>query len=116
MKPRPVSLLPDSPQHAEIDTLRDALAELDDQGQELAALIHATHQAPGAVPGLLAWLEHVADREQHRRQGLDFPLQPPEAAIPPEEDAVSIAAAGTPRTLFAQGDATVRMPAAPALA
>jgi len=33
----------------------------------------------------LAWIEHAADWELHRRSGLDFPLQPPDAAIDPSE-------------------------------
>ncbi len=57
---------------------------------------------PQIAPGLLAWLEHAADWERHRRAGMDFPLQPPEAAIPPEEDSVSIDAAVIIRAEFAQ--------------
>jgi hypothetical protein len=45
------------------------------------------------APGLLAWVEHVCDWEQNRRRGLDFPLQPPEAAIDASEDAASIGGA-----------------------
>lgn len=77
-----------------------ALADLDDG--ELAALIDATNEVPQTAPGLLAWIEHAADWERHRRAGADFPLQPPEAAIPPEEGAVSIDAAAIIRAQFAQ--------------
>ena len=43
----------------------------------------------------------------NRRAGLDYPLQLPEAAIPPEEDAGSIAAAMAMRATFAQDSPTV---------
>ena len=92
-----------------------ALAELD--GAELRALIAATngvpHTAPGLLasidgipqmaPGLLAWVATACKWELHRRQGLDYELQPPEAAIPPEEEAVSIDAAISLRAMFPQG-------------
>jgi len=79
-----------------------ALADLDDG--ELAALIEATNEAPQIAPGLLAWLEHAADWERHRRAGMDFPLQPPVAATPPEEDSISIDAAVIVRAQFAQDE------------
>ena len=63
-----------------------ALAELDER--ELAALIEATNSVPQIAPGLLAWIEHAADWELNRRQGLEHRLLPPEAAIPPNVDAV----------------------------
>ena len=44
---------------------------------------------------------------QSNWSGLDHPLQPPEAAIPPEEDAVSIAAAMAMRGAFAQNSSTL---------
>ena len=69
--------------------------------------IDATNGVPQIAPGFLARLEHAVDWEQHRRNGLDFPLQPPEAAIPPAEDAVSIAAAMAMRGSFAQDSSTV---------
>jgi hypothetical protein len=79
-----------------------ALADRTD-GQ-LAALIETVNGVPQVAPGLLAWLEGAADWEQNRRRGLDFPLLPPEAAIPPEEDAISITTAGMLRATFAQDD------------
>jgi hypothetical protein len=79
-----------------------ALAKLADG--ELAALIDATDEVPQIAPGLLAWIEGACDWELNRRRGLDFPLQPPDAAIPPEEEAVSIAAAVIIRAQFAQDD------------
>jgi hypothetical protein len=69
---------------------------------KLAPLIEATNVVPQIAPGLLAWVEHVCDWELNRQGGLDFPLQPPEAAIPPEEDAVSIDAAAIIGAQFAQ--------------
>jgi hypothetical protein len=79
--------------------------KLDDA--ELHALIAATngasHTAPGLLasldgipqmaPCLLAWIATACNWELHRRQGLDYELQPPKAAIPAEEEAVSIDAA-----------------------
>lgn len=85
---------------ADLTLVVAALAELDDG--ELAALIHATNNVPQAAPGLLAWVESACDWELNRRRGFDFPLQPPKAAIPPEEDAVSIDAAAIIRARFAQ--------------
>ena len=43
-----------------------------------------------------------------RRIGYDYELQPPEAAIPPEEDGVSIDAATAPRHTFANESPAVR--------
>ena len=82
-----------------LDSIRTTLAELTDG--ELRALIATANGGPQAAPGLLAWIEHAADWELHRRSGLDFPLQPPEAAIDPSEDAASIAAAAALREQFA---------------
>ena len=77
-----------------------ALAELGDD--ELHTLIATTNAAPQVAPGFLAWLEHVADWELRRRAGLDFPLQSPDAAIDPSEDAASLAAAMMLREQFAE--------------
>lgn len=54
------------------------------------------------MPDLLAWIDGECDRELNLRRGLDYALQPPEAAIPPEEEAVSIDAAIAMRAMFAQ--------------
>jgi hypothetical protein len=64
--------------------------------------------APQIAPGLSAWIEAACHWEVYRRRGIDFTLQPPEAAIPPEEDAVSIDVAMTLRSTFAQDSAAVR--------
>jgi hypothetical protein len=68
-----------------------ALAELEDM--ELRALVDAANELVLVAAGLLLWVEHIADWEINRRAGLELPLQPPNAAIPPEEDEHSIAAA-----------------------
>ena len=77
-----------------------ALAELNDG--ELCVLIDVTSNIPQVVPGLLAWIGHACDWELNRRVCVDFPLQTPDAAIPPEQDAASIAAMMTVRARFAQ--------------
>jgi hypothetical protein len=71
-----------------------AVASLSDD--ELARLIAAAYAMPETAPGLLAWIDRVCDWELNRRRGFDYELLPPEAAIPPEEDAVSL----TPRLRF----------------
>jgi hypothetical protein len=83
-----------------------ALAELNDG--ELCVLIQVTNSVPQVVPGLLSWIGHACDWELNRRVCVDFPLQTPDAAIPPDEEAASIAAMMTLRARFAQdasGDA-----------
>ncbi len=77
-----------------------ALAELNDG--ELFALIDSTNNVSQIVPGLLAWIGHACDWELNRRACVDFPLQSPDAAIPPEENAASIAALITMRARFHQ--------------
>ena len=83
-----------------------ALAELSEC--ELCALIDTTDNVPQIVPRLLAWIGHACDWELNRRACVDLPLQSPHMAIPPEEDALSIAAMMTLRMKFsrdASGDA-----------
>jgi len=87
---------------ADLQPVTDALADLDDH--HLHSLIETANAVAQVAPGLLAWLEGAADWEQNRRRGLDFPLLPPDAAIPPEEDAISINAAGMLRATFAQDE------------
>jgi hypothetical protein len=82
-----------------LNSVRAALAELTDI--ELHALIASANDGPQTAPGFLAWLEHLVDWEQHRRRDSDFPLQPPDAAIDPSEDANSIATAMALRELLA---------------
>ena len=72
----------------DLTTVVTALAGIGDT--ESRALITAAYDVPQTAPGLLAWAEHVCDWEQHRRLDFDLPLQPPEAAIDPSQDEVSI--------------------------
>src|SRR5258706_8012519 len=73
-------------------------------GSELNALIDATKSAPLQAPsGLLAWLAAACDCELNRRKGRDYDLQPPEAAIPLEEDAASVNRAMAIRHMFGPG-------------
>jgi hypothetical protein len=92
--------MPLSSDAADLMPVAAALAELNDG--ELCALIDVTNNVPQIVPGLLAWIGHACDWELNRRACVDFPLQTPDAAIPPEQDAASIAAMMTLRTRFAQ--------------
>ena len=66
-----------------IDSIAGALAPLSDD--DLARLRSAADASPGVVPGLLAYIDHVGDWEQHRRRGVDFPLQPPANALGDDE-------------------------------
>jgi len=84
---------------ADLSPIVAVLGDLDDG--ELAALIETTNEVPQIAPGLLAWIEGAADWELNRRRGLDYTLLPPEAAMPPEEDSVSIDAAVIIRAQFA---------------
>ena len=85
---------------ADLIPVAAALAELNDG--ELCVLIDVTNSVPQIVPGLLAWIGHACDWELNRRACVDFPLQTPDAAIPPEQDAASIAAMLTLRARFAR--------------
>jgi len=87
---------------AELRPVVAALAGLD--AAQLGALIETVNDSPDLTPGLLAWIEHLADWEINRRGGVDFPLRAPDAAIDPSEDASSIAAAAMLRALFAQDE------------
>lgn len=82
--------------------LQDALAGLTDA--ELHALVIASNEAPRVAYGLLVWIEGACDWEFNRRVGRDYDLLPPEAAIDPSEDAVSIGATSAMRAAFAAGD------------
>ena len=86
---------------AELEPVAAALSNLEEN--ELRALVVAANELVLMAAGLLSWIEHIADWELHRRSGLQFPLQPPEAAIPPEEGAESVVAATMMRDGFAEG-------------
>jgi len=64
--------------------------------------------SPDIAVGLLAWIEGACVWELNRRRGFVYPLQPPEAAIDPSEEAVSINAAIAMRATFAQDSPAVR--------
>ena len=53
--------------------------------RSLHAMIAAIDQLPGILPALQAWIDHAARWERDRRNGLDYPLQGPMAAISPDE-------------------------------
>jgi hypothetical protein len=57
---------------------------------------------------LLVWIEGACDWELNRRARHHYEWQPPEAAIPPEADAVSIDAAIALRDSFAKESPAVR--------
>lgn len=83
----------------QLEPVAEALAALEES--ELRALVVAANELMLMAAGLLSWIEHLADWELNRRSGLDFPLQPPDAAIGPEEGAESIVAATMMRDGFA---------------
>ena len=85
---------------AELQSVADALSELADA--ELKAVVLAAHEMLLVAAGLLSWVEHVADWEFNRRAGLELPLQPPDAAIPPEATIDSVVAATMIRDGFAE--------------
>jgi hypothetical protein len=85
---------------ADLQFVVATLTGLDD-GQ-LHALIETATSVPQTAPGLLAWIEGAADWELNPRRGFNYALPPPEAAIPPEEDADSLVATMMLRTPFAQ--------------
>ena len=90
----------------DLQAIKAALAEIDDD--ELRALIAAANGVPQTAPGLLAWIDGACQWEFDRRRSFDYPLLPPDAAIPPEEDAVSIDAAIAMRATFAQDSFAVQ--------
>ncbi len=107
----PVPVPPNS-DAADLMVLSVALAGLNEG--ELCALIDSTHDVPQIVPGLLAWLGHACNWELNRRACVDFPLQSPDAAIPPEDVVASIAAIMILRATFHRyagrnGDAVVTL-------
>ena len=59
------------------------------------------------APGLLAWIDGACEWELNRRRGFDYPLLLPKAAIPPEEDAISIDVALAMQATLAQGSLAV---------
>ena len=90
---------------ADLVTVVESLRELSEP--ELQALIDATNNVAQVAPGLLAWIEHAADWELHRRGRHEFPLNRPGAAIPPEEEAISIDALISLRKAFSDASTHV---------
>jgi hypothetical protein len=82
-----------------LSAFQAALATLSDD--ELAALAAGTYAESARSPGLMAWLEHLADWERHRRIAVELPLMPPEAAIDESEADDAIATAIVLRDAFA---------------
>ena len=83
----------------DLTNISHTLAELTDI--ELHALIVATNEVPPIAYGLLVWIEGACDWELSRRAGREYELLPPEAAIDPSEDAISIEANYALRASFA---------------
>src|ERR1700719_4730508 len=75
----------------DISPIVAALGHLSDA--ELRILIKYTYKAPQIAPGFLAWLDFACEWEEHQRRNACVELLPPQSAIPPDEHAVSIAAA-----------------------
>ena len=96
--------MPQGSDAADLMPIATALADLNEG--ELCALIDAinmidaTNNVPQIVPGLLAWIGHACDWELNHRACIDFPLESPDAAIPPEEYAASVVAMMTLRARF----------------
>jgi hypothetical protein len=85
---------------ADLQAVADALVELADA--ELHAIEDAANEFILYAAGFLSWLEHLADWEMDRRDGLESPLRPPHAVIPRDEHAVSVEVAGMLRERFAE--------------
>ena len=86
----------------DLTVVRDALEGLTDP--EFHALIVTTNESPQIAPGLLAWIKGACNWEVNRRTGRHNQLLPPDAAIDPTEDAVSIQAIYAMRASFASSD------------
>jgi hypothetical protein len=93
--------------NANLAGVTEALAGLTDA--ELHALIIASNEAPQVAYGLLVWIEGACDWELNQRTGRYYELLPPEAAIDPREDAVSIDAAIAMRESFARDSSAVQV-------
>jgi hypothetical protein len=72
---------------------------------ELDALRASADAAPGAVPGLMAYIEHAVGWELDRRDERVYRLAAPMDAIPPEEAAASVMALAIIGASFADGSA-----------
>lgn len=90
----------------DLQPIKAALSGLTDI--ELRAVIHASYEAPQRAPGLLAWIDSACQWELSYRAGAPYELQPPEAAIDPSEDAVSVDTAMAMRMAFAPDSPAMR--------
>jgi hypothetical protein len=88
------------PMDPNLDAVVPALAALRDR--DLQGLMTMVDDRPQLTPSLFAWIGHVCDWELNRREGLDFPLRPPEDAIVPGEMPTSIVALTVIRGVFAR--------------
>jgi hypothetical protein len=75
-------------------------------------LLGSVNDCPQLAPSLFGWIEHVCDWELNRREGLDFPLRPPEDAIVPREIPTSIVALTVIRGVFARDSSSASQAAA----
>jgi hypothetical protein len=87
-------------------TIKAAFAKL--THSELSALVWAANNFPQVTPGLLRWLEAACNWELHRRVGVEYELQSPEAVMPPGEAAASINATNAIKAMFGKGAGGVR--------
>jgi hypothetical protein len=92
---------------ADLHGVKAAFAAMTDS--ELHAVSETTYEVPQVAPGLLAWIDSACVWQMRQRVGHNEELQPPEAAIPPEEDAISIEAAIALRVRFADRPAVCAM-------
>ena len=77
---------------------RALLAAIDDKS--LHAIINTADSLPSTLPAFQAWIEHAARWEYDRRNGRNYPLQGPMAALSPEEVPDALAAAALLAELF----------------
>jgi len=91
---------------ADLGSVKAGLAAMGNA--ELDALIKATYRVEQIAPGLLAWLDSACVWQLQRRNGYHYELQPPEAAIPPDADAISIGVVIALRDSFAKESPAVR--------
>jgi hypothetical protein len=84
---------------ADLHAIKAAFATMTDN--ELQVVSETTYQVPQVAPGMLAWIDSACVWQMRQRVGHNEELQPPEAAIPPEEVAINIEAAIALRVRFA---------------
>ena len=90
----------------DLGNIKAALAGMSED--ELDALSETTYKVDQFAPALLAWLDSACVWQVQHRAGIHYELQPPEAAIPPEEGDVSIDAAIVVRRFFVRNSPAMR--------